>query len=236
MKKILILVMSSPQIDIYYEMMKKQKETWDSVNVDGVQTLFFYGDENVESSHISQNNLIIKTSDATINMSYKVKLVYDFIFDMNWDYIFRTNASSYIDKRRLFNKAQTLPTTKCYCGIKITLDDYTAFSSGAGTFYSRDCIDIIRNNITEEHKMNSEIEDVFEGKILKNVANIGVTPGAMRSDYTHNDFEKFMKNITFTDTNPYHYRCRSLCQRGTICEERKKEPIAFDKIFNYLKK
>ena len=51
-KKVLILVMSSPKIEIYDSMMKKQKETWDSIDVENVNTLFFYGDENIETSHI----------------------------------------------------------------------------------------------------------------------------------------------------------------------------------------
>lgn len=234
-KKVLILVMSSPKIDIFDAMMKKQKETWDSVHVDGVNTLFFYGDETVESSHINDKDLIIKTQDTTPNNSYKIKLVYDFVFNMDWDYIFRTNASSYIDKQRLLNKAQTLPISKCYCGIKVSVGGGKEFSSGAGSFYSRDCIDILRNSINEDYKMKSELDDVVEGTILKDKANIRVTDGASRSDYTHNDFDTFMNGIIFTSTTPYHYRCRSLCQIGTICDERKKEPIAFDKLFKYLK-
>lgn len=227
--------MSSPQIDIFDAMMKKQKETWDSIHVDNVNTLFFYGDENIDFSKIKNKNLIVKTSDATLNNSYKLKLVYDFVFDMDWDYIFRTNASSYIDKQRLLNKAQTLPTDRCYCGIKINVDRDKKCSSGAGTFYSRDCIDILRNAINEDYKMKSELDDVVEGTILENKANIKVTDGASRSDYTHNDFNTFINGITFTSTTPYHYRCRSLCQTGTICDERKKELIAFDKLFNFLK-
>ena len=232
-KKVLILVMSSPSMDIFDAMMKKQKETWDSIKIENINTLFFYGDETVDKSHIIENNLILKTEDTTLNNLYKIKMAYDFVFDMEWDYIFRTNASSYIDKQRLFNKAQTLPMNGVYFGKKVRLDCGQEFSSGAGTFYSRDCIHILRNNINQDHKMKCELDDVAEGKIL-NKENIQVTSDALRSDYTHNDFNDFIKNIIFTDTSPYHYRCRSLCKQGTICEERKKEPIAFDKLFKYL--
>jgi len=233
-KKVLILVMASPSIDIFDAMMKKQKETWDSIQVENVDTLFFYGNETIESSYINGKDLLLKTNDIAVNNSFKIKMAYDFVSNMEWDYIFRTNASSYIDKKRLLNKAQTLPENKCYCGIAVRLSDGMQFSSGAGTFYSRDCIDILRNTINEQYKMNSQLDDVVEGKILKN-ANINITVGASRSDYTHGDFHSFMKNINFTDTSPYHYRCRSLCPQGTICDERKKEPIAFDKLFNYLR-
>jgi hypothetical protein len=233
-KKVLILVMSSPSIDIFDAMMKKQKQTWDSVHVENINTLFFYGNETVESSHINGNDLIIKTNDTTLNNTYKIKMVYDFVYNMEWDYIFRTNASSYVDKKRLLNKAQTLPENRCYCGIPVRLSNGIECSSGAGTFYSRDCIDILRNTIDDNYKMNGELDDVIEGTLLNKV-NIKVTSGASRSDYTHNDFDHFIKNINFTNTNPYHYRCRSLCPHGTICDERKKEPIAFDKLFKYLR-
>jgi hypothetical protein len=233
-KKVLILVMSSPSIDIFDAMMKKQKQTWDSVHVENINTLFFYGNETIESSHINGKDLVVKTNDTTLNNLYKIKMVYNFVYNMEWDYIFRTNASSYIDKQRLLNKAQTLPENRCYCGVPVRLSNGTEFSSGAGTFYSRDCIDILRNAISDNYKMNSELDDVLEGTILSK-ANIRVTSGASRSDYTHNNFDNFIKNINFTNLIPYHYRCRSLCQTGTICDERKKEPIAFDKLFNYLK-
>ena len=233
-KKVLILVMASPSIEVYNEMMKKQKETWDSIQVENVNTLFFYGDDTVSETHISENNLILKTQDTTLNNSYKLKMVYDFVYNMEWDYIFRTNASSYVDKKRLLNKAQTLPITQCYCGMK-GIAGNVMFSSGAGTFYSRDCIDILRNTINDDYRMKSELDDNAEGAIL-NKASIKVTSGASRSDYTHNDFDSFIKSIQFNDINPYHYRCRSLCEVGVICDERKKEPIAFDKLFNVLEK
>ena len=233
-KKVLILVMSSPKIEIYDSMMKKQKETWDSIEVENVNTLFFYGDETAKTSYTIGKDLVVNTNDTTLNMPYKIKMVYDFVYDMEWDYIFRTNASSYVDKKKLLNKAQTLPITQCYCGMKVVVGN-VMFSSGAGTFYSRDCIDILRNTINDDYRMKSELDDVVEGTIL-NKANIKVTSGAFRSDYTHNDFDNFIKSIEFNDINPYHYRCRSLCEVGVICDERKKEPIAFEKLFNFLER
>lgn len=233
-KKVLILVMSSPSIEVYNEMMKKQKETWDSIQVENVNTLFFYGDDTVSETHISENNLILKTQDTTLNNLYKLKMAYDFVYNMEWDYIFRTNASSYVDKRRLLNRAQDLPLNRLYCGKKVRLPAGEIISSGAGTFYSRDCIDVLRNTINEDHKMKYELDDVEEAAILRNKANIGVTDGGLRSDYTHGNFDDFIQNIVFTDSSPYHYRCRSMCKQGTVCEERKKEPIAFDKLFKYL--
>ena len=75
-KKVLILVMSSPSIDIFDAMMKKQKQTWDSVHVENINTLFFYGNETIESSHINGKDLVVKTNDTTLNNLYKIKMVF----------------------------------------------------------------------------------------------------------------------------------------------------------------
>jgi hypothetical protein len=224
MKKVLILVMSSPSIPVFEKLLNSQKETWDSVNVNNVNTIFYYADNSIKETLLNNNNLIIKIEEKEQNNMIKFRMALEYILksNMEWDYIFRTNSSSYVDKKRLLNKAQTLPNTKCYCGI-----NGGGFASGAGVFFSRDCVEILHSKIDDGY-YGTVFEDCASGTILERYYNTPVTVGATRVEYDHNE-SNFIKNIKFTDVYPYHYRCKS------DNSDRSKDTKAFQHIFNYIK-
>jgi hypothetical protein len=121
--------------------------------------------------------------------------------------MFRTNASSYVDKKLALEKAMTLPKEKLYCG-----KNGGGFASGCGFFISRDLLEIIRRDFDQTP---TPYEDAMIGSVLaKN--GIGITDGAERCDTNG-------KNLTDT----YHYRCKS--DNG----DRNKDIIAFNRIHEY---
>lgn len=221
MKKILILVMSSPSIEPYGELIKKQKETWDSVFVENVKTIFYYANPEISSPVLHGTNLSINIEENILNNTIKFKKSLQYVINMDWDFIFRTNASSYIDKRRLLNYCQTLPIKGCYCGI-----DGGRFASGSGCFISRDLVECLINNISDN--IQHIYEDAFTGDVIERFCGYGVRGGATRIEYNHSEKKKGLEKILFTEVFPYHYRCKSLDG------DRKKDLEAMDTIFKYM--
>lgn len=192
--KILILVQSSmmPPFDRLFE---AQKQTWDSYEVAGVETVYYFSNFYNEwgSNFVGRNDSSYIFHNMSFDydmMHWRHKLTLDAVWNMEWDYIFRTNSSSYINKELLLEKANTLPLEKCYCGI-----DGGGFASGCGVFLSRDVVEILKDTIDD---YPTPSEDCNMGTILSK-KGILVTPGAERCDWYHGgDRTK----------NHYHYRVK----------------------------
>lgn len=99
--KILILVLSFNDNSIYSHFYDAQKQTWDSINIEDVNTYFYFGDNN--ENIIIGDKILLNVNESIINCGRKTLECFDMIKDFNFDYIFRTNSSSYIDKELLKN-------------------------------------------------------------------------------------------------------------------------------------
>lgn len=191
--KILILVLSCLD-EPFDEVMNCQLETWDSIFVDGVKTIYYYGG----GSGFKEINSYTRGFGANVSedydmMHWKFLLTLREVINEEWDYIFRTNTSSYVSKNRLIEFSKNLPKEKCYCGI-----DGGGFASGAGFFLSKDCANICLNEIKEERV---PYEDVYIGDLLKK-NGIEVTPGARRFDFYFSNTNDINYN------SDYHFRCK----------------------------
>lgn len=193
--KILILVLSSRN-DIYPELRKMQQQTWDSVQVEGVETIYYIGGAGgvgLERINDSSQELNLPCSDEYNMMHWKFKQALLNVDYSDLDFVFKTNASSYINKKLLLQFAETLPKEKCNCGI-----DGGHFASGCGVFFSKDCLEILVN-IIDDHPVASE--DSLMSSYL-NQRGIGVTKGAKRIDITHS------QNWCEVENKCYHYRVK----------------------------
>lgn len=226
-KKVLILVLSCNE-EPWISLLNKQKETWDSINIDNVKTLYYYANPNVNGSTIHGNDLILKINETKDfkNRIAKLKMAFESVLDLEWDFIFRTNSSSYIDKKRLLNFAQNLPLEKCYCGIPLVHDNTIKFATGCGYFISRDYVEFLIKNIDEQ--ANFYGDDVYISALLGQKITTGATLMEIW-DFEENELQQGMSTIKFTDTYPYHYRCKTM-----IKGDRSKDILAFDAIHRYL--
>jgi hypothetical protein len=109
----------------------------------------------------------------------------------DWDFLFRTNASSYVDLEMAREWADKLPRTRLYAGR-----DGGKFASGCGFFASRDVCQILADELTDEAH---PYEDVLIGQTLEK-HNIPVSGLYDRYDFNH-------VNDNIPDI--YHYRCKS---------------------------
>lgn len=195
------MVLSS-QNEMYPELRKCQQETWDSVQVNGVETIYYIGGgaNECEWNRIndSSQELILGCSDDYYFMHWKFKKALEQIPFSDYDFIFKTNASSYINKKLLIEFAETLPKEKCNCGI-----DGAGFASGCGVFFSKDCLNILFNKI-DDHPASSE--DSLMSSYLS-LEGIGVTEGAKRIDIDHT------MNYCEVENACYHYRVKHIYDR-----------------------
>ncbi len=201
--KILILVQGCDD-EPFKRLNHVQRLTWDKEEHPNVTTLFYLSDSKLPKDsvalHAKSKSLYVDGSEAYNMMHWRMKRTLDAVWDQDWDFIFRTNSSSYINKNLLYEWALTQPLEKTYCGI-----DGGGFASGCGVLISRDLIDIIRKNIDE---YPTDSEDCCMGSILSK-RGYGVTKGAERFDVYFNAKHNIKHFSISGFPITYHYRCKS---------------------------
>lgn len=172
----------------YGEMMKAQMKTWDSIQNEDTKTIYYLSGDSF--THFKGKKLYCQCSPDYNMMHWRNKIALDIVsLEYKYDYIFRTNASSYVNKKLLVDFAKSLPKEKCYCGI-----DGGSYASGAGVFMSPDVVDIVRKKTGIEP---TAYEDAYIGSILGQ-NGIKITEGAKRCDV----------QASADLPNCYHYRCK----------------------------
>lgn len=210
--KILILVQGC-DAPPYDKIQQSQMDTWDSIKVPGVETIYYISDESLPKGdfRIDGDKLYVPCSEAYNMMHWRYKLALDVVALKDWDYIFRTNTSSYVDKKMLLDFAKDLPKEKVYCGIK----GGDNMASGCGVFLSRDVVNIFIDNF-DDHP--TPAEDCLMGTWCER-KGVPVTEGARRHDYYFHSGEL---------PKLYHYRCKS------DTEDRDKDIVAFKAIHKLI--
>ena len=115
---VLILVLSS-HVPPYGKLHEGQRRTWDSLAVPDVETQFYFCE--------------------TWDTYTPFRPALDEAMRKSWTHLFRTNSSSYVDKRMLLEFAAGMPTERCYCGISGHFHGIP-YTSGSGMLLSRDAV------------------------------------------------------------------------------------------------
>jgi hypothetical protein len=170
--KLLIMVLSYTNPP-YADLMQTQLGTWASILdirfTDRILQLFYHGGySGLEPKYYYDGTLELPCTDEYYKMAGKFKLALEFVNNNGWEYdlIFRTNSSSYVNKEELLKFAEKLPLEKCYAGWTfVDSEDFGGLCvSGAGIWLSRDCAEILMNEIDLEKEIE---EDVYIGRILR---------------------------------------------------------------------
>jgi hypothetical protein len=216
--KILILILSFNE-DPFSTLMRIQQETFDSVEVEGVRTVYYHGGSYPQGDllkfavshhnkpHNSWERVEFDITDKYYYMAGKFREALKYTQDWDYDVIFRSNSSSYIQKSALVEFAKTLPTEKLYAGW--TFKDSEDFGgdcvSGAGIFLSRDTAKILMEQIDPAVERE---EDVEVGRILR---RNGITAIDDKSRFDINNIHDFIP------LDRYHYRCKAGGDRLIDC-------------------
>jgi hypothetical protein len=158
MKKVLILAIGC-QKEPWDVMMQTSLDTWDSINVDGVETIFYFGNPVKENTSKCIYFPVVETYNA---MGEKMMRAFEWVLqNKEFDYVARVNSSCYVDKKRLIEYIQTLPDNNVFAGLTIKGgDDYKEdWLWGGGQFIiSRDVVQKFVDN--KEHLRHDLMEDV----------------------------------------------------------------------------
>ncbi len=144
MKKVLILVMSS-QESPYKKMIETSTNTWDSITVDGVETVFYCGEP------VRQNTdkiIYFPIKESLHTLGEKTLRAYEWALkNKEFDYIARVNASTYVNKKELIKYIQTLPEKKVFAGLEIEASEVMErWIWGPSFILSKDLIQLIVDN------------------------------------------------------------------------------------------
>lgn len=194
----------------YDTLLKTQRETWDSVEVEGVRTVYYYGGG---KGWVNDKEFSADADDLYYRMHWKFALTLKELGDLKDTLIFRTNSSSLAFKKNLVEYAQKLPKEGLYCGWGLEDSNYDGGMciSGSGIWLSYDCAEILKNTLNSE--LNCE-EDVLIGRILR---NSGIAPIDDKSRYD-------VPQIIPQDfpVNRYHYLCKGGGSRYLDAENMRK--------------
>ena len=125
------------------------------------------------------------------------------IQEFEFDYIFRTNVSSYVDLPRLNEFIRHRPLTNYYAGV---IGEYQgiSFASGCGYFISRDVVEkVLKNRDSWDHNL---IDDVSLGKLVTRSLQINIEEvGRIDID----SVDDVSSKVAGGNCGIFHYRCKA---------------------------
>lgn len=193
-KNIIILVLSHYE-EPYVMLENCIRETWANHNLDNVKVFFYHGGD---KERLEGDKIITEYPEGLSNIGYKTIRAFEILLKNNdFDYIFRTNSSSYVNIKKLVNYLDDKPLHNFYHG-KIAYYDDVEFASGCGYFLSKD---VVKKIVENKNEFNHQIiDDVAIAYLLR---DIGIYPThAPRLDIT---------SIPVPDNifDYFHFRCKT---------------------------
>lgn len=152
----------SCQQEPYLEMAKTSQETWDSINVPGVETIFYFGSPNKDNTF---KEIYFPVQESLHSMGRKGLMAYTWALqNRKFDYVARVNASCYVNKKLLLEHVQTLPDKEVFAGLEVI--DTIPWQWGGGQYIiSRDVLEYVT---THQDDWN---HDVMEDRGLSYMVN-----------------------------------------------------------------
>jgi hypothetical protein len=196
--KILILILSYDAEYVAYNRVNGIDATWrGAINDPDIQSYYYYGGassryHNKDEIHLTTINTLPTLGILTLECLGYVLANFEF------DYILRTNISSYFHIENLKNWLRDKPLKSFYAGV---VGDHSGikFASGAGILLSRDSVEYL---VSSKQRLNLRLmDDIAISEMLKGYT---LTP-APRIDFSSSsDFDPNFDRFNF------HFRCKNL--------------------------
>jgi len=120
------------------------RETWYNLYKDKYKIFFYYG--NREKNEIVDEKIYTIYDEGLYGIGYRTLEMLEILYEkFDFDYIFRTTLSSYVDMEKLTEFLTDKPKNNFYCGGFVSHDGIP-FCSGSGYFLSRDLVKLILDN------------------------------------------------------------------------------------------
>lgn len=170
MKKIINLVLSA-DIHPYKKMVETSLQTWDSIEIAGVETIYYFGKSAKENTH---NMIYLDIPDTLYNMGKKLIMALEWVLDnKEFDYISRPHSCIYVDKKELINYVQTLPNENVFSCLKVDTTPVWGWG-GCGFVLSRDVVEKI---VINKHLLDVTLMEDMALSYIINELNIPYTQG-----------------------------------------------------------
>ncbi len=213
MKKVLILVVSA-DIPPYDKMIQTSLQTWDSINIEHCETVFYCGASNKTNT---DKIIYLPVKESLHSMGYKMLIAFDWALkNKEFDYIARVNSSCYVNKKELIKHIQTLPDKNIFAGLKVNHSYNQEWLWGGGQFiFSKDVIkELLINKSHWDHDLMEDVAVSF----LANKIGIPFTDGKACSIDKNNEGWQLTsygsESFRFTDfkecakSNHFFYRVK----------------------------
>lgn len=194
MKRVLILVLSTDK-DWYGRLAETSRATWDAKEVEGIETLFYFARSTKPST---DKVLYTDVEDDFFNMGRKTLIAFEYaLHHREFDYVFRANASLYVNKAGLLQYVQDKPITGLALGV-IAAGSHEGeqfpFLWGPSYLLSRDVVArVVANSDLWNHRM---MDDLAISHLLRaievpldnkgSMASVALTDGGYEFVYYEN--------------------------------------------------
>lgn len=158
-KRCLIAVISC-QDQVYAPMIETSMRTWDSIEVEGCETIFYCG---IPQKQNTDKIVYFNVRESLHSMGFKDLEFFQWALqNKEWDYMARVNSSCFVDKKELVKYCQMLPEKEVFEGLEVVPHGWVW---GGGMFLiSRDVIQLILDNKKEWN--HNEMEDMAMSKLV----------------------------------------------------------------------
>jgi len=198
--KTLVLVLGA-RVAPYPALIRTIKSTWASSPVAGAEVLFYYGGEELAEDG---NELVLPVSDGALSIGRKTIACFGHVLEHHeFDLIFRTNCSSYVDLPNLSAYATRHARPSGFYSGFIGYRGELAFASGSGYFLSRDLAALA---VSERERWDHVLPD--DQALAAVLAQHGVQP----EPAPRQNFDR-LRRVRDVDTSLYHFRCRTYTRR-----------------------
>ena len=201
MKKVLHLALGTKHShwECIYE---NAKTTWMACSPPNIKTIFMFGGEN-KIFWDGDNSFYVDRADnhSTQVLLYKTIKAFEWFYESEYDYIYRTNCTGYFDLKLVSEYLENKPTTNfysgfignftssqyaSYCGLIGNFDSFQ-YASGASFFLSKNLVKQIIDNqdLLFGYNYPSWMDDVCIGHFLNQELGINID-----DDITSNNLRK----------------------------------------------
>ena len=154
MKKVLILVLSA-DFEPYSTMLSTSQKTWDSIDVEGTETIYYCGESNKPNT---DKIIYFPVPESLYTMGRKLLMSFEWALkNKEFDYLARPHSCIYVNKKELLKYVQMLPNENIFATLKVTADPVWGWG-GIGFVLSRDVVQKIVDN--KEHWDHRHMEDM----------------------------------------------------------------------------
>lgn len=201
-KKVLIIIIAQKE-EPYKTLEYASRNTWASIKHPDMQVLYLHAQPGI-TPHINADELIVNGNEGWLNIGYKTISAYEYCLNnLEFDYVYRTNLSSYVHQEGLYNYVNTCPMDNVYNGV-VGNHNGTPFASGCGYLISKD---LMRYVVDHRHLWDhvSHYDDVSIAKVLQTIPILPTF--VQRMDIITDSALQTFDTSTINDC--FHFRCKN---------------------------